>query len=211
MASPYAILDVSEGANAEEIRRAYRSKIKAAHPDQGGSLEEFVLIKEAYEQAMQALTSPTHEPVDVTYEGPPGHVGYTVSYLDYAVVRREGWAVDDPEIFARAEALELPVSEFGAFAVEHRESVLEAAERHGFSWPYSCRGGACANCAILVVDGAVEMSVNTVLTPRMRDRGIRLSCIGEPVTEHLAVVFDIGSLPGLAELRLPAHQMNAAE
>ena len=211
MASPYAILDVPSAADAEVIRAAYRSKIKAAHPDQGGSLEEFVLVKEAYEEAMQALTSPDHEPADVTYHAPPGPVGYTVSYLDYAVVRREGWAVDDPENFARAETLDLPVGQFGAFAVEHRESVLEAAERHGFSWPYSCRGGACANCAILVVQGAVEMSVNTVLTPRMRERGIRLSCIGEPVTDHLAVIFDIGSLPGLAELRLPAQQINPTE
>jgi Ferredoxin len=211
MASPYAILDVSESADADEIRTAYRSKIKGAHPDRGGSIEEFVLVKEAYEEAMHVLQSPDHNPADVTYRAAREPVGYTVSYLDYAVVQREGWAVDDPQNFSRAEGLELHPREFGAFAVEHRESVLEAAERHGFSWPYSCRGGACANCAILVVEGAVDMNVNTVLTRPMREQGIRLSCIGEPVTEHIAIVFDIGSLPGLSELRLPAQQVNPAE
>jgi ferredoxin len=211
MASPYAILEVSESADAEEIRTAYRSRIKRAHPDRGGSIEQFVLVKEAYEEAMHALESPEHSPADITYRATQTTVGYTVSYLDYAVVQREGWAVDDPQNFSRAEGLDLPPSEFGAFAVGHRESVLEAAERHGFSWPYSCRGGACANCAILIVEGAVDMNVNTVLTQPMRERGIRLSCIGEPVTEHIAIVFDIGSLPGLSELRLPAQQANPAE
>ena len=54
------------------------------------------------------------------------------------------------------------------------------------------------------------MPVSTVLTDEMKERGIRLSCIGQPVTDSLKVVFNIERLPGLAELRLPAEQFESA-
>lgn len=50
MESQYEVLGVSPDADREEIRRAYRSLLKDHHPDQGGSREQFLRIKDAYEQ-----------------------------------------------------------------------------------------------------------------------------------------------------------------
>ena len=50
----YAILGVPPGAGPEEIRRAYRRAVKSAHPDAGGSEEEFRRIKDAYETLQDA-------------------------------------------------------------------------------------------------------------------------------------------------------------
>jgi hypothetical protein len=49
----------------------------------------------------------------------------------------------------------------------------------------------------------MSMPVNHILTPEMVDRGIRLSCVSEPLTDELRVVYNVKHLPGLDELRLP--------
>lgn len=48
--SPWAILDLPEGADAEAVRRAFRRKASAAHPDHGGSnaaMAELVAARDA--------------------------------------------------------------------------------------------------------------------------------------------------------------------
>mmetsp|Transcript_34307 Transcript_34307/g.110169 ORF Transcript_34307/g.110169 Transcript_34307/m.110169 type:complete len:202 (-) Transcript_34307:370-975(-) len=51
---PYAVLGVSRGASAEEIKKAYRRLALREHPDKGGDPERFKLINEAY----STLTEP---------------------------------------------------------------------------------------------------------------------------------------------------------
>ncbi len=50
MESHYEVLGVSPDADREEVRRAYRSLLKDHHPDQGGSRERFLRIRDAYER-----------------------------------------------------------------------------------------------------------------------------------------------------------------
>lgn len=50
----WQVLDLEPGASEMEIERAYRMKAKSAHPDQGGSREEWDQLREAYEQARRA-------------------------------------------------------------------------------------------------------------------------------------------------------------
>ena len=45
----YEILEVSEDSTQEEIKEAYKKKVKEYHPDHGGSSEKFIEIVEAYE------------------------------------------------------------------------------------------------------------------------------------------------------------------
>lgn len=47
----WQILDLAPGASEMEIERAYRTKAKSAHPDQGGSREEWDQLRHAYDQA----------------------------------------------------------------------------------------------------------------------------------------------------------------
>jgi hypothetical protein len=46
---PFSILEVPRNASPEEIRRAYRQKVREVHPDQGGSPEKFKEVQAAYE------------------------------------------------------------------------------------------------------------------------------------------------------------------
>ncbi len=45
----HAVLNVEPDASDDEVRRAFRDAVKEAHPDQGGSREEFRRVKEAKE------------------------------------------------------------------------------------------------------------------------------------------------------------------
>jgi len=45
---PLAVLGVDEDADREEIKRAYRERLTEAHPDGGGSREEFERVRDAY-------------------------------------------------------------------------------------------------------------------------------------------------------------------
>ncbi|MFC4447662.1 J domain-containing protein [Halorussus aquaticus] len=49
-AEAYRVLGLDADADSEEVRRAYREKVKAVHPDrESGDEEEFKRVKEAYE------------------------------------------------------------------------------------------------------------------------------------------------------------------
>ena len=50
-AAAFAVLGVPRNATLREIKRAYREKVKEAHPDRGGDREEFQQVREAYTTA----------------------------------------------------------------------------------------------------------------------------------------------------------------
>jgi hypothetical protein len=52
-----AILGVTRGASAAEIRAAYRTAAKRAHPDQGGSSEAFQRVRTAVDVLLAELTA----------------------------------------------------------------------------------------------------------------------------------------------------------
>ena len=45
----YSILGLKRSASQEDIKNAFRQKARETHPDRGGSKEEFVKVREAYE------------------------------------------------------------------------------------------------------------------------------------------------------------------
>lgn len=51
--SCYDILDVSPDADRAAIKAAWRKRMKTAHPDQGGTREEYEQVQSAYEQALE--------------------------------------------------------------------------------------------------------------------------------------------------------------
>ncbi|AKU07793.1 ferredoxin Fer [Haloferax gibbonsii] len=255
MDSPFETLGIDPDADEDELVDAYRRRVKSAHPDHGGSAEEFQAVRTAYE-AIRAGYEPGDElePVETDGRRPadegasrngqhdagtarngetggdgtggagsdtgpdpepePERRGARVEFLDYDVLTDLGWSLADDDLFEKAAESGLDGDAYGEVFVEPRTNLLKAAEDAGHSWPFACRGGACANCAVAVVEGDVKMPSNHILSEEMLEQGVRLSCISLPVTDDLQVVYNIEHLPGLDELRLPpqhARKMSAGD
>ncbi|MFC7134570.1 MULTISPECIES: ferredoxin Fer [Salinibaculum] len=209
MESPFDVLCIDRDADDETVERAYRERVKEAHPDQGGSVEEFRRVRAAYERIIAG--EEPEEPAAVAETGPTRRRARTeVTYLNYDVLADHGWAVDDDTLFEKAAAADLDTEDYGRFYAEPGESLLEAAENRGFAWPFACRGGACVNCAILLHEGELSMPVNHVLPTEMMERNIRLSCNGMPITDELKVVYNVKHMADLEELLLPPKPFEAA-
>ncbi len=219
MDSPYEVLLVAPDADAEEIERAYRERVKQAHPDQGGSVEEFRRVRTAYER-LTAGYDPEREDGEfrqtATAEGEDGdtsrreYAATEVTYLNYDVLADHGWDADDPGLFEKAARADLDEADYGQFRVDPGESLLEAAENRGHVWPFACRGGACANCAVKLVEGELSMPVNHILPVELMEQDIRLSCNGMPITDELKVVYNVKHMPILEELLLPPRPFEQA-
>jgi curved DNA-binding protein CbpA len=231
--SPFETLRIDPDADEEEIEEAYRRRVFEAHPDHGGTAAEFQAVRAAYEALRNGSRSPAPgavEPADTDTsadgetddgevddgepddeaEAEPEPPGPEVEYLNYDVLEDYGWSLDDEDLFEKAAEADLGSEDYGRFTVKPRESLLAAAEERGFAWPYACRGGACANCAVAVVEGELSMPVDHILPTEMTDRGIRLSCVGAPITDQMRVVYNVKHLPYLDELRLPPRPFEQA-
>jgi ferredoxin len=228
--SPYDVLGVDPDAGDAAVLDAYRERVKETHPDRGGSASEFRAVQEAYERIKSGEADGDRagsrsddrggngrrtgggrwrdrrraRPEDAADPDEPET--HRVEYLNYEVLDDYGWELDDDDLFEKAAAAPLDVVDYGHFHVEDGNSLLEAAEEYGFAWPFACRGGACTNCAVAVVEGDVPPPVSHVLPPEMIDKGIRLSCITAPTTEETKVVYNVKHMPGVEELLLPASR-----
>jgi NAD(P)H-flavin reductase/ferredoxin len=69
-----------------------------------------------------------------------------------------------------------------AFSAEPGETILQAAERAGLSFPYACRVGGCATCKCRVVEGAVHERTETgyLLSQDELQNRFVLGCQSEP-------------------------------
>mgnify|MGYP000669334939 CR=1 FL=1 len=249
--SPFEVLGVERGADADEVKAAYRDRVKDAHPDHGGSPEEFRRVRDAYESIkagdvnLERFDSSTSSPAtsgtngsvgtNGSGSGPastygratPGRSAPTgaaesggedeavervsrIQYLNYEVLDDHGWDVEDGDLFGKAAEAGLDEEDFGTFDVHPRESVLEAAEREGYAWPFACRGGACANCAVLMLEGDMTTRVDNILPQELEDEGIRLSCNGIPTTDEVKIVYNVKHMPDLEDLLLPPRPFEQA-
>lgn len=215
MKSPYAVLDLARDADDEELKRAYRERVKEAHPDHGGSVEKFRIVRTAYEQLKatgqdtDGLTEGEVAPNE-TQARDTSLASSRVIYLNYDVLSDFGWEITDEDLFEKAAAADIEAADYGEFLAAPGESLLEAAENHGLAWPFACRGGACANCAIMLREGELSMPVNHVLPSEMLERNIRLTCNGMPITDELKVIYNVKHIPDLEDLLLPPRPFKQA-
>jgi len=216
--SPFEVLGIPPDADDGEIVDAYRERVKEAHPDQGGSTEEFQAVKDAYERLQNGYEpgdplpdeSPTGEPGSETEQAPPEPDDPLVEFLNFEVLEDHGWALEDEDLFEKAADANLRSSDFGRFYVDPNDTLLEAAEKNGFAWPFACRGGACTNCAVAVVEGEMPSPASHILPPDLTEKGIRLSCIAAPVSDDAKIVYNLKHLPEVSELLLPASRFEQA-
>ncbi|MDA8364265.1 MAG: CDP-6-deoxy-delta-3,4-glucoseen reductase [Gammaproteobacteria bacterium] len=93
------------------------------------------------------------------------------------------------------------------FAAEGSETVLEAALRHGFNLPYSCRNGACATCKGKVIAGVVDYGTyeSKALSESEKRAGMALFCRARPLSDVIIEVREIGAVRGIAVKTLPCR------
>lgn len=115
----------------------------------------------------------------------------TVEYVNYEVLDDHGWDMDDDDLFEKAAEAGLDDVDYGTLEVNQGEYILEAAEAQGYDWPFSCRAGACANCAAIVKEGEIEMDMQQILSnEEVEERNVRLTCIGSPETDEVKIVYN---------------------
>ena len=115
----------------------------------------------------------------------------TVTYLNYEVLDDQGWDINDDDLFEKADGEDFDDEDFGSLEVNESEYILEAAEAQGYDWPFSCRAGACANCAAIVKEGEIEMDMQQILSDEEVDeKAVRLTCIGSPAADDVKIVYN---------------------
>lgn len=115
----------------------------------------------------------------------------TVEYLNFEVLEDQGWEMDDDDLFEQAADAGLSDEDYGTLEVNRGEYILEAAEAQGYAWPFSCRAGACANCAAIVTEGEINMDLQQILSDEeVEERNVRLTCIGSPETDEVQIVYN---------------------
>ncbi len=58
--------------------------------------------------------------------------------------------------------------------------ILQTVENQGVNLPFSCRNGACTTCAVRVLAGEIYQPEAMGLSPKLRERGYALLCVGYP-------------------------------
>lgn len=115
----------------------------------------------------------------------------TVEYVNYEALDDQGWSIEDDDLFEKAADAGFDDSDYGSLDVNEGEYVLEAAEAQGFDWPFSCRAGACANCAAILTEGEMDMDMQQILsTEEVEEKNVVLTCIGSPTTDSVKIVYN---------------------
>lgn len=209
MPSSYDILGLDEDADIDDIKEAYRDLVKEVHPDLGGNQQEFKRIQGAYEDLKNKEVKDERNQIENKTKKTKNQrnrkevTSATVEYLNYEIIEKLELDITDRNLFKKAKNNDLDKKNFGKFKVKKGETVLNAAERNGHNWPYSCRGGACANCAIYIVKGNVETPKYAILSDDHLNRNFRLSCIGKPLTKNVKIIYNMKKIDELQELLLP--------
>lgn len=198
---------MSSSATEDEVHEAYREKVKDVHPDLGGSTEEFKKVRGAYESIIDDNVSEFKiDSEDENYYQPESARirKSTIYYLNYNVIIENNWDIDSA--FRKAEDSCLSDSDFGNFTMSTDDLILKAAEENGLDWPYSCRGGACANCSIKLAEGRATTSGYYILSDEHLNDGIRLSCVAKPLTENVKIIYNVKNMEKVQDMLLPSRR-----
>ncbi|MDQ3305540.1 MAG: J domain-containing protein [Actinomycetota bacterium] len=71
MNDPYTVLGIGPGANADEVRRAWRQRALETHPDRGGDPMAFLAARDAWRRLLAPEAGLGSVPVLVRRLGPP--------------------------------------------------------------------------------------------------------------------------------------------
>ncbi len=71
------------------------------------------------------------------------------------------------------------------------ENILDGAMDSGLDLPFSCKGGVCATCKAMVIEGEVDMDLNHALTAQEIEQGFVLTCQSHPISSKVVIDFDV--------------------
>ncbi|HQU14512.1 MAG: CDP-6-deoxy-delta-3,4-glucoseen reductase [Chromatiales bacterium 21-64-14] len=93
------------------------------------------------------------------------------------------------------------------FTVEEDETVLEAALRQGFAFPYGCRNGACGTCQGKILSGTVTYDgpAPPGLIPEEEAEGRALFCSAYPLSDLVVEMREIGAAKDIVVKTLPCR------
>jgi CDP-4-dehydro-6-deoxyglucose reductase len=86
-----------------------------------------------------------------------------------------------------------------SFFIEPDETILEAALRHGFSFPYGCRDGACGACKGKVIEGELNFGTYSpaALSEQEKQSGLALFCQAKAKSDLRVEVHEVGAMEGI--------------
>lgn len=93
------------------------------------------------------------------------------------------------------------------FACQPGETVLNAALRAGYAFPYSCKTGTCASCRGSVLEGRIAYPGGwpQAITQDEAREGLALFCQAVPDTDLLVDVREVEAVRGIRTHVLPAR------
>lgn len=92
-----------------------------------------------------------------------------------------------------------------SFTIEDDETILEAALKHGYTLPYSCRDGACGACKGKVLQGTVDHGRAQALSDDEKSAGMALFCCAKPLSDLTIESREISAVKDLPVKTMPCR------
>lgn len=99
------------------------------------------------------------------------------------------------------------------FPIEAHETVLEAALKHGYTLPYSCRDGVCGACKGKVLQGSVDHGKHqdSTLTDAEKSAGMALFCCAKPKSDVNLECREVNAVKDIPLKMLPCRVQSMAK
>lgn len=99
-----------------------------------------------------------------------------------------------------------------SFPIETHETVLEAALKHGYTLPYSCRDGVCGTCKGKIVTGQVDYGKyqDSTLSEDEKAAGMALFCCAKPLSDLVLDCREVSAVNDIPVRTMPCrvHKMS---
>lgn len=94
-----------------------------------------------------------------------------------------------------------------SFPAEERETILDAALKHGYILPYSCRDGVCGECKGKILQGEVDHGRYQAgaLTDEEKAAGMALFCCARPRSNLVIECREVDAVSGIPVKTMPCR------
>jgi CDP-4-dehydro-6-deoxyglucose reductase len=99
------------------------------------------------------------------------------------------------------------------FPIEANETILEAALKHGFTLPYSCRDGICGTCKGKLLTGQVDYGKyqEGTLNDAEKAAGMALFCCAKPLSDLTIECREVNALNDIPVKTMPCRVQQMAK